>query len=318
MSATRHSSTQAELRPHAHEANAKNPLSRSPVGEAKAKQSGREKSDAIRKKTDEALQRLVEALRAGKSAELRRFLSVMGRFHKYSISNQMLVALQAPEATRVAGYRAGQKLGRQVLKGEKSIKIIAPLIRKAREGERGDEDGNVVLGFRLASVFDVSQTEGDGLPELRSAAGEPGEYLTALESFAESRPIAVEYVDECVIRGAAGVSALGTIQIRKGQSPAETFSTLAHEIAHELMHDRETRRELEPTVQEIEAEAVAFAVGQGIGLDQLGASADYLQLYKGDAQTLLASLERIQKAAGEILEFLTSRDLSDREPTASK
>jgi hypothetical protein len=246
----------------------------------------------------EGIATLVTQLESGNSAALNAHLAAMGRFHKYSFGNVMLIAMQSPDASRVAGFQTWKKLNRNVKKGEKAIRILAPMVRKTEAaGEDSDSGGARVFGFRSVCVFDISQTEGEALPEFAGASGEAGDTLHRLLDFAAGRSITVEFSDD--LGGALGVSRGGKIEILSGQSDAETIVTLAHEIAHEILHksgDRGTK-----TTRELEAESVAFIVGTAVGLDMSTSSADYIKLYNGDSELLKASLEAISRASREIL-----------------
>ena len=113
----------------------------------------------VRRMADKAMEKLVEAVEEGKSSQMQAYLAMLGRFHRYSLGNVLLIASQRPGATRVAGYRTWKQLGRQVKQGEKGIRILAPIvIRKKEETVSKDEDD--VIAFKAACVFDVSQTEG--------------------------------------------------------------------------------------------------------------------------------------------------------------
>jgi len=265
--------------------------------------------EEVRKVARDAFDKLVRDVEAGKSETLNAYLKAMGRFHRYSVGNAILIQLQRPDATHVAGFRAWQRLGRYVKKGEHGIAIMAPVVyrRKARlddsdEGESVDDE--IVTTFKTAYVFDISQTEGKPLPEFARAQGDPGAYLERLEEFISRRGIKLERRES--LRMAEGVSSGGTILLKASLAPAEEFSVLAHELAHEMLHQDPTNRPKAKTVREAEAEAVAYVVCQGIGLDVNTASSDYIQLYDGDKKTLMASLERIQRTAAEILGAVTA------------
>jgi len=260
-----------------------------------------------------ALDALVQAVERAESEQLKAYLSMLGRFHRYSVGNVLLIAMQRPGATRVAGFRAWQKLGRQVKEGEKGIRIFAPIVwRKTKddkqEGKEGGEsrDAEELVRFRSVCVFDVAQTEGRPLPEFARARGEPGEYTGRLMQFAAEQGIKVEFSDALV--SALRMSAGGKILVRKGLSPAEEFSVLAHELAHELLHRGEEEKPSSRTVRETEAEAVAFVVCQAIGLEAVSAAADYIRLYQGSKETLLESLQRIREVAVEIIGAITGKD----------
>lgn len=133
------------------------------------------KAQEARQHIDHAIERLAAELNAGRSETLRAFLEMVGKFHRYSFGNVMLILSQRPDATRVAGYRTWQGLGRQVRKGEKGITIIAPMLLK-QDAEPG-QDPEKVLRFKAASVFDVSQTDGEELPTPAQMQGTPKEHL---------------------------------------------------------------------------------------------------------------------------------------------
>jgi len=222
----------------------------------------------------------------------------------------LLIGLQRPNATRVAGVRAWSKLGRHVRQGEKGIRIIAPIVwRKKKDDKRGSEEGDdaeELVRFRSVCVFGVAQTEGQPLPEFAQARGEPGEFTDRLVEFATEQGIKVEFSD--ALGSAHGLSSGGRILVRKGLSPAEEFSVLAHELAHELLHEAEEATPSSRTVRETEAEAVAFVACQAIGLEAVNAAADYIRLYQGSKETLLESLQRIRQAAVEIIGAIMGKD----------
>lgn len=251
---------------------------------------------------DNAVAELEAQLQAGKSEGLTRYLEVAGRFHDYSFRNQLLIAMQRPDATRVAGFQAWKKLGRFVKKGEKGIVIVAPIVGKKREDAQPIQDakqeGRGIFGFRGVHVFDLAQTDGEPLPELSDVAGDPATCLDALKGFASRMAIALEYSPD--LGGPLGASYGGKVTLLQGLAPAEEFSTLAHELAHELLHrDKGTRPS--KTVRETEAEAVAFVVCKAAGLQTGTAAADYVQLYDGNAEVLAASLERIHQTASTLI-----------------
>ncbi len=253
---------------------------------------------------DNAIAQLEAQLKAGKSEALKRMLEVAARFHRYSFRNQLLISMQRPDATHVAGFHAWRKLGRFVKKGEKGIVIIAPIIGKKRDDRRAIEEasdeGKGIFGFRGVYVFDVKSTEGEPLAQIDEVQGDPASHLDALKRFAGQQSITVEYRDE--LDGAQGLSVGGSILILTGLGAAEEFATLAHELAHELLHrNKETRRESK-TVRETEAEAVAFVVCTAAGLSPGSSCSDYIQLYQGDTETLATSLTRIQTTAARLID----------------
>ena len=262
------------------------------------------KKEEAQELTKQALADLEAELEAGCSETLTRYLDTMSRFHTYSWHNCLLILSQQPEATHVAGFRRWLKLGRHVRKGEKGIGIVAPLIyRKREEDDGGDDSDRVLRGFKIVHVFDVSQTEGEELPELAQIHGDPGELLDSLERLIQESGI--ELKEEASLDGAKGVSRTGEIAIVQGLSPAERFAILVHELGHEWMHTQEHRKNLSKTVLETEAEAVSYVVCRSFGFDCSTRSSDYIQMYRGDAATLIQSLERIQKTATRIIEALS-------------
>jgi antirestriction protein ArdC len=225
--------------------------------------------------------------------------------------------MQRPDATHVAGFHRWKELGRFVKKGEKGITILAPLVRKARatdeigrrdsQPEATDEEAQrVICGFRSVHVFDVSQTEGQELPEFSRIDGNPGDKLARLEAVVRNHSIELEY--DAIPGGADGVSQGGRIVVTTGLQAAEQFAVLAHELAHELLHRTERRKETTRKVRELEAEAVAFVVSRAAGLEAISRSADYIQLYAGDKDLLLQSLDHIQRVASGIIEALEAED----------
>ena len=251
---------------------------------------------------------LIEQLESGHSEALTNYLTVMSRFHNYSFGNVLEIARQMPSATRVAGFWTWKSLGRFVKAGQKGIRILAPIVgvrRKKDEVAQKDitkQNERVLLGFRNAYVFDISQTEGVELPCLRQVTGDPGENIERLTAFLNSKGISVSY--SANIAPALGMSYGGRIAILPGQSKAETFATLVHEAGHELLHRSERRTATTKIVRETEAEAVAFVVGKAVGLVNEDSSASYIQLYHGNASLLAESLEVIQQTAAVILAAL--------------
>ena len=256
----------------------------------------------------ENVKSLIEQLEAGHSDALTAYLDAMSRFHNYSFGNILEIARQKPTATRVAGLYAWNQLGRKVKKGEKGIRILAPIIgikrKKDDEAEKDitKQNTRVLVGFRNAYVFDVQQTEGAELPAMREISGTVGENRDRIVSFINAQGIELVFTEK--IAPALGVSYGGRIAILPGQSEAEEFSTLVHELAHEMLHKAERRTTTTKVVKETEAEAIAFVIGKAVGLETGSASADYIHLYHGNASLLAESLEVIQQTSGVILAAL--------------
>ena len=240
-------------------------------------------------------------MRQGYSEALNPYLRMVGRFHRYSLHNVLLIALQKPNASHVAGFRTWHKLGRFVRKGEKGILILAPMVKRVADEDacHREVDATRLVGFRSNYVFDVRQAEGAPLPSVSAVSGDPGMYRAKLLGYGVSQGISVEYSAD--IAPARGVSMRGKILLMPDMSPAEEFATLAHELAHELMHRGERRAQTTKTVRETEAEAVAFVICSAVELETASASRDYIGLYNGDSDLLLKSLARIQDTANCIL-----------------
>lgn len=267
------------------------------------------------------VQALIEQLEQGHSEGLTAYLTAMGRFHNYSFGNILEIARQRPNATRVAGLYAWNQLGRKVRKGERGIRILAPVVdirrKKDAEAEKDIRTQNqaVLVGFRSAYVFDVTQTEGKDLPELSErVTGDVGEYRERLLDFIAAQGIRLEFKES--IAPALGMSYGGRIAILPGQGAAEEFSTLVHEMAHEMLHKAERRTATTKMVRETEAEAIAFVVGTTIGLSTGRASADYIHLYYGNAALLTESLEVIQKTSAVIMSALASNAVASSSDSA--
>lgn len=268
------------------------------------------------KKSDDALKELSESLRQGKSETLLKYLSMLSRFHHYSFGNCMLIVMQRPTATLVAGFQRWKELHRWVKKDEKGIAILAPMIGRRKKDDNAKNGGSgavgesdnepeakVVRGFRVAYVFDVEQTEGKELEQFTSLAGDPGDYLLRLEHVVRQHRLQLDYVD-AIMGGANGASYGGRIEVVSSLPIAQKFSTLVHELAHELLHRGDRRDQTSKTVRETEAESVAYVVCRGIGLECSTRASDYIQLWDGDEKVLMQSLELIRSVATDILSRL--------------
>jgi hypothetical protein len=272
------------------------------------------------------VQILIEQLEQGHSEGLTAYLTAMGRFHRYSFGNILEIARQKSDATRVAGMYAWNQLGRRVKKGEKGIRILAPVIgirrKKDSEADKDIRTQNqpMLVGFRSAWVWDISSTEGRDLPELScEVTGDVGVYRERLMDFVIAQGITLKFKES--IAPALGMCYGDRIVLLPGQSPAEEFSTLVHELAHSFLHRAERRITTTKTVRETEAEAIAFVVGTTIGLNSGKNSADYIGLYHGNAALLAESLEVIQKTSAVILSALethAAEPAAESEPEASK
>ena len=168
------------------------------------------KTEKAKRMIDSALDQLGEQLEQGKSEQLKQYLAAMGRFHRYSVGNALLIALQRPEATHVAGFRTWKKLGRQVNKGQKGIQILAPITRRQKIVLENEElEDETLVAFRPCYVFDISQTSGKPIPAPTRLRGEPGVFMDRLLGFVAERGIELRYSSR--LGRTEGVSAGGTI-----------------------------------------------------------------------------------------------------------
>src|SRR6202049_4911010 len=177
------------------------------------------KSEQIKQITNKAVEQLIAALNEGRSETLTQYLAAIGRFHRYSLRNVMLIASQKPAATHVAGFHAWHKLGRFVKKGEKGIFILAPTVRRKNESaeQNQTDESSTTVGFRAAYVFDISQTDGQELPAIGTVNGDPHEYRERLGKFVTDQGILLRYSWD--IAPARGTSAGGKITLLPGQAP---------------------------------------------------------------------------------------------------
>lgn len=173
------------------------------------------------------------------------YLKTMAKFHRYSFNNIMLIVMQYPEASQVAGYKKWQELGRNVRKGEKSIRILAPCPhKKTVTNDDGEETEIRWTTYRPVSVFDIAQTEGKELPEIcKKLTGEVSDYEALMEGLKKVAQVAVSFED---IKGGANgyFSKDKGIVLNEGMEQAQTVKTFVHEIAHSIMHkDTDKSRE---------------------------------------------------------------------------
>lgn len=268
---------------------------------------------------NEELKVITEKLEAGitelfESGRFEEYLQMMGRFHRYSVNNCILILLQKPEATLVAGYRKWQdEFNRQVKRGERSIKILAPMTRKAKRVEKnpvtGEEEEKEVTFtvYRPVPVFDISQTEGDDLPDIvTQLEGDEGAELIA--KVEKVSPVPVRYEP---IRGTANgyFHQDGYIVVDDGLSPKQTLKTLIHEVAHATIHCKDGEEvEADRATKEVQAEAVAYTVCNFFGVDTSDYSFGYVAgwSYGKDKDELRKNLEVIRKTAGTIIDSVTA------------
>jgi antirestriction protein ArdC len=261
-------------------------------------------------KTCEAyLEDLISEVKSESSSEvLHDYFDFCARFHSYSFHNRLLIWMTRPNATRIAGFATWQKLGRFIKKGERGIPIFAPMmIKKKPETELGEDlaEGEEITLFKVVYVWDVSQTDGEPLPEAPDILGVSGSaehILPALENLVRSKGIALEYAD---LSGAYGVSQKGKIVVIPSPSNEEKFCIVAHEFAHELLHGLQERVNIPRKVKELEAEATAYTVCRHFGLETK--SPAYLALYRVGEVDIRASLDRIVSTASKLIHGVTAR-----------
>jgi antirestriction protein ArdC len=265
---------------------------------------------------DEIIGRLTAGIEQLTSSERwQEWLAVQSRFHHYSFRNTLLIQLQCPEATRVAGFRAWQQLDRQVRKGEKAIWILAPVTRKRDDDDADDDDGNkrILVAFKPACVFDVSQTDGEPLPEVcsRLDGTAPDGVYDNLIAVAHSIGYSVE---EDYLPGATNGDcnfAERHIRVEVTNAPAQQVKTLAHELAHAMLHENAQDRAL----AELEAESVAFVVCAALGVESDDYSFGYVTRWAGGSETAVAAIKesasRIQQTADRILAALEVDAVAD-------
>jgi len=264
---------------------------------------------------------LVKAIESGRNEVFSSYLTTMARFHTYSARNVLLIAAQRPNATHVEGVRSWNELGRFVRPGEKGIFIFAPAVGlKAKDNDQGSkkpakgkksvetkesaQPETQLLGFRGVYVFDVEQTGGEELPELRQPV-DVAEKLQKLLAFVESRQFKVEYSEK--IAPAKATSYRGVIRVLPGVEPAEAFPALLHEVASQMLYETRRRTFVTRVIHQQETKAAAYVVCSSLGLETKAAFAD-CQLYFGDARLLAESLQVVHRTAAQILGALSPQD----------
>ena len=289
----------------------------------------------------ERLQQITAGIEQGikelfESEKYMRYLSVMSRFHRYSVNNTMLIYMQRPDATLVAGYNKWKnQFERHVKKGEHGITIIAPTPFKKKIEEQKldpdtkapmlDADGKVIMEereveipmFRPVKVFDVSQTDGKPLPELASSlSGSVQNYEIFMEALRWSAPVPLSVEPMAANMDGYFSPDRQRIAIREGMSEVQTVSAAVHEIAHSKLHnyakaqeeaaragDKEPPKKKDRNTEEVEAESISYAVCQYYGIQTADNSFGYIATWSHDKTLpeLRASLETINKAAGELI-----------------
>ena len=302
---------------------------------------GRVKIMADKPTNRERLQQITAGIEQGikelfESEKYMRYLSVMSRFHRYSVNNTMLIYMQKPDATLVAGYNKWKnQFERHVKRGEHGITIIAPTPFKKKIEEQKldpdtkapmlDQDGKVIMEereveipmFRPVKVFDVSQTDGKPLPELASTlSGSVQNYEAFMEALRRSAPVPLSVEPMAANMDGYFSPDQQRIAIRTGMSEVQTVSAAVHEIAHSKLHnyaqvqeeaaragDKEPPKKKDRNTEEVEAESISYAVCQYFGIQTGENSFGYIANWSQGKELpeLRASLETINKAAGELI-----------------
>lgn len=246
-----------------------------------------------------AINTLADRTDAAKAdATFRAYLKSAASFHTYSFTNQMLIAIQRPAATHVAGFHAWKTNKRAVKKGAKGIHIMAPMTKVVEDKTTGEMRART-FGFKSVCVFDILDTEGQELPACPSYRSEAGslELMEKLLNAAERLGFTVKQASD--LGGAKGTSLRNDIELLDTLTTAESIGTLVHEMAHSVLHWGDNRSSLTKEQKELEAEATSFAVLTHYGIDQ--PSHFYLGAWDATGDTIRASLATITKAVTTIL-----------------
>ena len=262
------------------------------------------------------------------SDSYRNYLSTMSKFHNYSFNNTLLIAMQKPDATLVAGYKAWQKnFERHVNKGEKAIRILAPAPYKIKE-ERDkidpvtqelllDKDGNpqkeeveiTIPAFRAVSVFDLSQTDGKPIPELtaKELLSDVEGYQDMIRAVEAISPVPIELEEIAGDSKGYYDREAKRIAVQENMSESQTLKTMIHEVAHSKRHSKEVEQDeqmrKDRNTKEVEAESVAYTVCQHFGVDTSDYSFGYIAGWSSgrDTKELRASMDTIRRTASELI-----------------
>ena len=245
-----------------------------------------ERKAAAQAKAQAALDRIGDGVRSvWESEEWAKWLRTLAKFHDYSLNNTMLIAMQMPEATRVASYRSWQRdFDRHVRKGERGIEILVPMVVKRKDADsegvpQDDEEATErrkLVGFKVGHVFDVSQTEGEPLPTIAEhVSSDVDRYDEVMDAICAVSAYPVEVVDGLPPETNGLFSRMGYIAIRAGMPQGQTVKTALHELAHSVLHD-DPEAEPDRAMREVQAESVAYAVSAALGLDTSGYSFGYV------------------------------------------
>lgn len=292
------------------------------------KEAAESKLDTIMKSLEEGVEKVFT------SEQYQMYLQTMAKFHNYSFNNTLLIAMQRPDATLLAGYQTWQKkFHRHVKRGEKGIKIIAPVpVKEKRQVEKIDEETQeIVIGidgqpetetverilprFRVTTVFDISQTEGEPLPtlEVNELVGDVFIYEDFMKGLEEISPVPFQFQE--IDSGAKGYysNAEKLVAIQTGMSQAQTMKTAVHETAHAILHDRDVMEENGITkdrmTKEVESESVAYVVCNHFGLDTSDYSFNYVAGWSSDKEMpeLRSSMDTIRLTSSQLIADITEK-----------
>lgn len=255
---------------------------------------------------------LAKQIESGRSEALFTYLQTMAKFPTYSARNVLLIAAQRPTATHLEGVRNWNDLGRSVRPGEKGIRIFAPTVgikpnsqaqdaSKTNRKRKKQEPETQLLGFRAVSVFDISQTGGEALPDCRQPV-DVREKLERLTAFAQAQGMTIEHVEW--IGEKKGNSYRGTIRLLPNMPPAEGFPVLLSEVTSQLLYTIKRRTFVTRALHQQETKAAAFVVCEALGLEAKASFAE-CQLFYGDSRLLAESLAIVHRAAAIILRAIS-------------
>ena len=246
------------------------------------------------------------------------FLRLATGFHRYSLSNVLLILSQRPDATRVAGFRQWQARGRQVRKGERAIKIFGYSTKRIEPDENSDDEGTTRVYYPVLSVFDISQTdpiEGvDEVPDLapRLTGDDPTGIYDAVAAWLTEEGWTVTREALNGEDGSTSISGSRRVRIPDDLSPAHAAVTILHEAGHALLHSTITDYHQHRGIYETEAEAIAYVTAGVLGLDASANSIGYIAGWtRGDVDTVKATAARVLETVRTILDGITDDDEPD-------
>lgn len=278
----------------------------------------------VNKKLEKGLKEIFQ------SERYKEMLEVMSKFHNYSLNNSILIMIQRPNATMVKGFRQWQELGRNVNKGEKAIKILAPMFKKVEQEKIDqvtgkpilDENGKpitekreVLIGFKNVNVFDIEQTNGKELPSVRDFINRDLQddksisklYHDFFQYIEKNTPYSIR--EEFLNDGVGGYYRPATNEIvistNINKNDTQKFRVLIHEFAHAKLHNKESEYQNIPRGHaEAQAESVAYIVSNYYGLDTNDVSVGYIATWANDLKLARQALNEVQKVSSQIIDIL--------------